>query len=161
MSLAPTLEWQPGNCVSEKSSGISLPVKSYADKSDCYTKESDPTGAQPHTPGAKLDSGKAKIMQGVIQYFPRALKAVSGVSEAGAEKYTWNGWESVPDGINRYSNAMGRHLLAAVTEGLYDKDTGCLHAAQVAWNAMAVLELTLRRLERSTHEAATEKDESV
>lgn len=123
--------------------------------------ESDPTGAQPHTPGAKLDSGKAKIMQGVIQYFPRALKAVSGVSEAGAEKYTWNGWESVPDGINRYGNAMGRHLLAAVTEGPYDKDTGCLHAAQVAWNAMAVLELTLRRLERSTHEAATEKDESV
>lgn len=115
--------------------------------------ESDPTGAKPHTPGAKMDAGKSPIMQGVIQYFPRALKAVSEVSLAGAKKYTWNGWESVPDGINRYSDALGRHLLAEVTEGLIDPDTGCYHAAQVAWNAFARLELILRRLERSSNAA--------
>lgn len=134
------------------------PAKSVNGAIVVYPKqESDPTGAKPHQPGAKLDAGKLPIMQGVIQYFPRALQAVSGVSQAGAEKYTWDGWETVPDGINRYGNALGRHLLAETIEGPYDKDTGCLHAAQVAWNALAVLELTLRRLERSTNVIAQEK----
>jgi len=39
---------------------------------------------------------------------------------------------------------MLRHLLAEETEGPIDNDTQCLHAAQVAWNAMARLELILR-----------------
>lgn len=103
--------------------------------------ESDPTGRSSHTPGAKLDAGKVPILQGALAYFPNALREVAQVSYVGAKKYTWKGWESVPDGINRYGNALARHLLA--TE-LYDADTGCLHAAQVAWNALARLELILR-----------------
>lgn len=110
--------------------------------------ESDPTGAKAHEPGAKLDSGKAPVLQGVIQYFPRALDAVSRVSLAGAKKYTWKGWESVPDGLNRYGDALVRHLLAEETDGPIDKDTGCLHLAQVAWNALARLELALREQEK-------------
>lgn len=105
------------------------------------TVESDPTGRSSHTPGAKLDAGKVPILQGALEYFPNALREVAQVSYVGAKKYTWKGWESVPDGINRYGNALARHLLA--TE-LYDADTGCLHAAQVAWNALARLELILR-----------------
>lgn len=105
------------------------------------TSESDPTGRSSHTPGAKLDAGKVPILQGALEYFPNALREVAQVSYVGAKKYTWKGWESVPDGINRYGNALARHLLA--TE-LYDVDTGCLHAAQVAWNALARLELILR-----------------
>ncbi|SRR5258708_37439077 len=103
--------------------------------------ESDPTGRDSHTPGAKLDAGKVPILQGALEYFPNALREVAQVSYVGAKKYTWKGWETVPDGINRYGNALARHLLA--TE-LYDVDTGCLHAAQVAWNALARLELILR-----------------
>lgn len=110
--------------------------------------ESDPTGAKPHEPGAKLDAGKAPVLQGALQYFPRAIAAVSNVSLAGAKKYTWKGWEAVPDGINRYGNAMARHILAEESDGLYDKDTGSLHAAQVAWNALARLELMLREQEK-------------
>ena|SRR5271166_1989287 len=111
-------------------------------------KEVDPHGLAAHTPGAKMDAGKAPIMQGVIQYFPRALRAVSMVSLAGATKYAWKGWEKVPDGINRYDNALGRHLLAEAIEGPVDKDTQCLHKAQVAWNALASLELYLREQEK-------------
>lgn len=103
--------------------------------------ESDPTGRSSHTPGAKLDAGKVPILQGALEYFPNALREVAQVSYVGAQKYTWKGWETVPDGINRYGNALARHLLAT---DMYDVDTGCLHAAQVAWNALARLELILR-----------------
>ena len=96
-------------------------------------------------PGVKYDNDKSPVVRGVLHYFPRALEAVSKVSAAGAKKYTWNGWQTVPDGINRYSNALGRHLLAE-SFGPFDNGPGgtnCLHAAQVAWNALARLELML------------------
>jgi hypothetical protein len=111
-----------------------------------FPQEQDPTGRDPHTPGAKLDSGKPPIVQGVIQYFPRALNAVAVVSKKGADKYCWKGWENVPDGITRYRDAMGRHILEESIEGPHDIKGGTqvLHAAQAAWNALAVLELMLR-----------------
>lgn len=105
--------------------------------------ERDPTGKAQHEHGAKLDAGKAPVARGAIQYFPLALREISLVSLKGAQKYAWNGWESVPDGFNRYTDAMARHLLDE-TQGPIDADTGCLHAAQVAWNALARLELLLR-----------------
>jgi hypothetical protein len=106
--------------------------------------ETDPNGTLPNTPGAKLDAGKAPIMRGAVQYFPRALEKVAEVSAFGAKKYTWNGWESVPDGALRYSDAMGRHLVGESIDGPTDPETGLMHAAQVAWNALARLELMLR-----------------
>ena len=107
-------------------------------------REVDPNGFLAQQPGAKMDAGKIPVAQGVLQYFPRALTAVAEVSQIGARKYSWKGWEKVPDGINRYTNALARHLLAMDTEGTRDADTGCLHLAQVAWNALAALELTIR-----------------
>lgn len=92
--------------------------------------------------GVKYDVGKAPVARGVLQYFPHALAEVAKVSAAGAHKYAWNGWRAVPDGFTRYSDALGRHLLAEC-DGPLDAETGCLHAAQVAWNALARLELLL------------------
>lgn len=106
--------------------------------------ELEPTGRNPHEPGAKLDAGKSPIMRGVINYFPRALAKVADVSDLGARKYTWGGWEAVPDGFQRYSDAMGRHMVGESVDGPVDPQTGLLHAAQVAWNALARLELLLR-----------------
>jgi len=108
--------------------------------------EVDPTGRNPHDLGAKLDSGKSPVFRGLLDYFPRSCSAVAHVSRVGAEKYAWKGWESVPDGVNRYSDALGRHLLAESIEGLYDSTMKepVLHAAQVAWNALARLELILK-----------------
>jgi hypothetical protein len=116
--------------------------------------EFDPNGRNPHEPGAKLDAGKPPIFQGVLDYFPRAIEAVSMVSQAGADKYAWKGWESVPDGYNRYMNALGRHLTKRAKEGPWDSDflkvdKYILHDAQVAWNALAALELYLRELENN------------
>lgn len=105
--------------------------------------EFDPTGANPHEPGAKLDAGKAPIMRGVIGYFPNALAAVAEVSDFGARKYTWGGWRSVPDGHARYSDAMMRHIVKECSEGAIDDETNLTHAAHAAWNALARLELML------------------
>lgn len=109
--------------------------------------ERDPTGRDPHTLGAKLDDGKSPVYQGLFDYFPRACMAVANVSGGGAKKYAWKGWEQVPDGINRYMNAAGRHTLKLSTEGEYDPE-GFLHRAQIAWNDLAALELWLREQER-------------
>lgn len=99
-----------------------------------------------HVPGAKDDKGKP--MAGVLLDFSRALQTVVDVGTYGAKKYTRTGWAAVPEGSQRYLDAMMRHLLAMDVDpdGL-DPETGLPHLAHVAWNALAVLELQARRKE--------------
>ena len=99
-----------------------------------------------HVPGAKDDKGKP--MAGVLLDFSRALQTVVDVGTYGAKKYTRTGWATVPEGSQRYLDAMMRHLLAMDVDpdGL-DTETGLPHLAHVAWNALAVLELQARRKE--------------
>jgi len=106
--------------------------------------EADPNGFSAHTPGAKLDDGKVMAWL-CVSGFSRALFAVADVTTKGAVKYTPNGWRHVPNGEARYKEAMVRHLLALGSGESIDKDTGCLHLAQVAWNALAALELQLQK----------------
>ena len=115
--------------------------------------EKDPNGIDAKTPGSKLDSGKSPAMRGLLHYFPRALLDVAKVSDVGARKYSWRGWESVPDGQTRYGDALVRHIIAEAIEGDIDKDTGLTHASQIAWNALARLELILKEKENSVHSA--------
>lgn len=105
--------------------------------------ESDPTGRDQHQPGAKLDAGKLRPSL-VLGGFAHALKAVVKVGTDGANKYTDNGWREVPNGFARYSDAKCRHALAFDTGETHDKDTGSLHLAHEAWNALARLELYLQ-----------------
>ena len=104
--------------------------------------ETDPTGKKAHDPGSKLDAGKVRAGL-VISGFSRALKEVSAVGTFGANKYTPNGWKKVPDGIERYTDALYRHLLTEGTGEALDPDSNLLHAAHTAWNALARLELML------------------
>ena len=111
--------------------------------------EKDPNGIAAKTPGSKLDAGKPPVWQGALDYFPRAIEAVAALSAAGAAKYTWKGWESVPDGIARYRNAQGRHITAEAKEGIWDSQMGSLgyptlHLTQQVWNSLAALELMLK-----------------
>lgn len=96
------------------------------------------------TGAIKYDGGKAPIFRGAVSYFPRAISAVAAVSAFGASKYAWKGWENVPDGFNRYSDAMVRHLAYEGEGEILDPDSGLLHAAHAAWNALARLELLIR-----------------
>lgn len=94
----------------------------------------------------KYDSAEAPVYQGAIWYFPMALNEVARVSAFGATKYNWNkGWLAGKDAFPRYSDALVRHLGKEAYEEL---DTGpkgsqLLHAAHVAWNALARLEVLL------------------
>lgn len=103
--------------------------------------ESDPTGRTAKDPGAKLDNGK--IMGGLLADFSLALTAVAEVGTYGANKYTRCGWESVPNGIQRYGDAKWRHLLKGATQPI-DQESGLMHKAHEAWNVLAELELMLR-----------------
>lgn len=94
--------------------------------------------------GHKADAGKVDPSY-VMEYFPRALLAVSRVSEFGAKKYVRDGWRTVPNGFERYTSALDRHRLNESIEGRYDiTDSKLLHAAQVAWNALARLEILIQ-----------------
>lgn len=104
--------------------------------------EHDPTGRSAHEPGSKLDAGKRRPAL-VLGGFARALSAVADVGTYGARKYTDNGWRTVPDGIERYSEAMLRHWLSEAKGEQCDLETKLLHAAHLAWNALARLELML------------------
>lgn len=99
------------------------------------------------TGAIKYDAGKPCVYRGLIGYFPRAGKAVAEISTFGANKYAWNGWEQVEDGVNRYSDAMMRHLLYEAMGEEFDSDSGLRHAAHAAWGALARLELMLRQKE--------------
>ena len=105
--------------------------------------ERDPLGLDPHAPGAKLDAGKTRVGL-VLGGFANALEQVARVGTFGANKYSDDGWLFVPEGKVRYTDAMLRHFLAECQGEVYDQDSGLLHAAQTAWNALARLELMLR-----------------
>lgn len=119
--------------------------------------ETDPNNINSKDPGAKLDAGKIRphlMMNG----FAKALKEVSLVGTIGAAKYSDYGWITVPKGIERYTDAMQRHYLEESDGVLYDADLTTRagkpvhHAACIAWNALARLELILQEesIESST-----------
>lgn len=103
----------------------------------------DPNGIDQHAPGAKLDHGKPRHGL-VLGAFAGALTEVAKVGTFGANKYSDNGWLSVPNGLARYTDAMLRHHFAEAGGEELDEDSGLRHAAHRAWNALAVLELALR-----------------
>lgn len=99
------------------------------------------------TPGRKYDSGKAEVAQGVLFYFPDALKAVAGVSKYGKDKYDTEysdtNWALVDNKLSRYTEALTRHILEDSLEGVLDPESKHLHAAHAAWNALVRLQIIM------------------
>lgn len=93
--------------------------------------------------GIKNDEEKVPLFRGLFVQFPRAMEAVATQSAFGANKYSWGNWRNVDNGIDRYTNAMVRHLLAEAASQVYDDDSGLPHAYATAWNALARLELMM------------------
>lgn len=94
--------------------------------------------------GKKYDNGKAQIVKGFLLYFPNAIKAVTEISTYGYDKYgEWGNWKNLDGGLDRYTEAMVRHLVEEGRE-TYDPESRYLHAAHTAWNSNARLELMLR-----------------
>lgn len=91
--------------------------------------------------GIKYDGAKPRLDL-VLGGFPEALLGVGAVGTFGADKYCDDGWLEVDNGIERYSSAMLRHYLAIKRGELIDPDSGLPHSHHVAWNALAVAELS-------------------
>lgn len=69
------------------------------------------------------------------------LEDIARVYTEGAKKYGDNNWKTLDNGYERYKGALLRHLYDAETS-VFDRETGCRHLAQVAWNAIAMLYLS-------------------
>ena len=110
--------------------------------------QSDPNNLNQHQPGAKLDAGKTRTGL-MVSGFHNSLSRVAEVTTFGAQKYTPNGWLSVPNADDRYTDAIYRHLLADCNHRL-DPESNIEHLAHAAWNILAVLELRLRKELEST-----------
>lgn len=91
--------------------------------------------------GKKFDTGKPRLAE-TIQDFRDALAEVSRVWAFGADKYEKGNWRFVDNALDRYTNALMRHLCAEA-DSLKDDESELLHAAHVAWNALARLHFIL------------------
>lgn len=116
--------------------------------------ESDPNGLDPNQPGAKLDANKPNLDL-VLGDFSRALIEVGRIGTFGANKYSKSGWLKVDNAKERYQSAELRHYFKEKIEGEFDLDSGLLHSAHRAWNALAYLELLLREVETSEFTSLT------
>lgn len=105
---------------------------------------SRPSTGQP--PGTKLDAGKPRLGL-VFMTMARALQEVGEVATFGANEYSDDGWLAVPDGERRYTDAMLRHLMKEAVGEERDAKSKLRHAAHTAWNALARLDLMIRREE--------------
>ncbi len=91
----------------------------------------------------KTDFGKVDMS--LMLDFRLAMEQVCKLSEFGAKKYSRSGWLEIED-LNRVTAAMLRHLYKEDIEDI-DPDSGVAHDVAVAWNALARLELRLRKAE--------------
>lgn len=93
----------------------------------------------------KNDRKDNKVMMELLPW--PELEEIAKVYTAGAKKYGPHNWENLPDGYERYKGAMLRHLTEVEKGNDIDEETQCLHAAQVAWNAIAMLHFKMKDYE--------------
>lgn len=93
--------------------------------------------------GKKYDGGKS--MAGtLVNVFPNALMAVGMCIEFGTHKYPKSdNWKKVEGASKRYQDSLMRHLIKHNVGIVKDSETGIIHLAHMAWNALAILELYL------------------
>lgn len=97
--------------------------------------------------GMRFNDSKPPVWRGFINYFPRAMEAVSKVSGFGAKKYDWNNWQQLEDGATNCTDSLVRHLINEAKGRTFDVDSEELEAAHAAWNAMARLEFICKERE--------------
>ena len=91
----------------------------------------------------KLDHGKTMLGY-VLLGFANALEEVGKVGTYGCQKYKKGSWPEVENAHERYTDAMFRHFFNEARGEKEDSESGLMHAAHGAWNALCRLELELR-----------------
>ena len=97
--------------------------------------------------GVKLDTGKNRLGL-VFKGFALPLLEVGKIGTFGANKYTDDGWQTVENAQERYTDALFRHLFAHFNGEIIDPESNLMHLAHVAWNALAILYFELKKESR-------------
>lgn len=100
--------------------------------------------------GKKYDEGKPRLAE-MIQDFRLPLIEVAKVWAFGADKYDKGNWRYVLGGEERYTNALMRHLVAEA-DTQKDDESELMHAAHVAWNALARLHFLIEKEKKDNGE---------
>lgn len=87
------------------------------------------------------------VFSGLLQYFPDALMEVANHSKRGNDKHNpgeplrWDRGKSTDQ-----ADCLARHLIdIGPNWDKIDEETGSLHAAALAWRALALLQLVLEK----------------
>lgn len=91
--------------------------------------------------GRKFDTGKTRY--GLLP--PLALEETAKVLTAGALKYEPENWRRVPNGIERYFDALLRHVWAWKRGEMLDPETDLHHLAHAVCCAMFIIDLELEK----------------
>lgn len=92
--------------------------------------------------GLKFDGGKLRYS--LIP--PIATKALAEVLTFGANKYAANSWQTVPNGEERYLDALIRHLEAWRDGEVKDPESGLPHLSHLLCNTAFLLHFEKERL---------------
>lgn len=112
---------------------------SYKLVEQCKTKDMKEKNRE-NTPSIKNDRLDEKLRWELLPL--EDVEDIVRVYTAGAKKYGENKWQDLPDGIRRYKAALLRHLVEYDKGNEIDEETGSLHLAAVAWNAIAMLHIS-------------------
>ena len=91
--------------------------------------------------GLKYDAEKPRM--DLLPF--EALEAVAEVLTYGAKKYAENNWRRVGCAESRYTAALLRHICAMRCGEKLDAESGLLHAAHMATNALFILWFELQK----------------
>jgi hypothetical protein len=80
--------------------------------------------------GVKHDHGK--LLMGLVPH--EAVVSLAQVLTFGANKYSPNGWQKLPNAKSRYEDAMLRHFYAYKAGELIDPESGLSHLKHALTN---------------------------
>jgi len=95
------------------------------------------------TVGQKHDQGKPDFHL-LHNGFPRVFWVMAEVLSFGAQKYSANSWQQVPNGRERYQAAAGRHQAQRFMGTQKDEESSLDHEAHELVSRLMAYELKLR-----------------
>lgn len=97
--------------------------------------------------GNNMESRKNDFKDGKLRWDLLPLDLIEKIVEVyhfGSLKYAPHSWKDLENGEERYRAALMRHLTAHFKGELRDEESGLLHAAHMAWNAIAMLHFAIK-----------------
>ncbi len=89
----------------------------------------------------KKDMGKPRMW--LLPFL--SLYEIAKVLTFGADKYAANSWQNVENAMERYTNALLRHITSIQEGEIYDEESGLLHWSHVGCNALFLIWLTIKK----------------